>query len=118
MTAESAYPPANGDETLARGKFFIDSLSLRADPQHPGQTDLLVDGALPTPCHKPRVIVHPPDTQKRIVVEAYSLVEKGVICIQVIQPLNGMIASFVGYPPGKYQVIVNDMEAGELVVPM
>ncbi len=113
----SVYPPLPGDGALVRGQFFIDSATLKPDPSNPGLTELDAEGSLPTPCNDPRVVVHPPDAQNRIVVEAYSFTQKDKVCTQVIQSFSGKIAILGGYPPGRYKVMVNNISAGELTVP-
>ncbi|HEX9019285.1 MAG TPA: hypothetical protein VF806_08865, partial [Anaerolineaceae bacterium] len=78
---------------------------------------LLASGSLPTPCNQPRVKLNPPDAQHKIVVEAYSVIEKNKVCTQNITPFQGRLATLGGYPSGKYSVVVNDKPAGDLTVP-
>lgn len=112
-----AYPPAAGDDAMGRANFFVDSAELRPVEGAPGQADLYVEGSLPTPCNQPRLTVNPPDAEKKIVIEIYSLVPKDKMCTQVIQPYSGKLATLAGYPSGTYTVMVNEVAAGELVVP-
>ncbi len=113
----SSFPVEPNDQAMAQNKFFIDSASLKPNSTHPDWTDLMVEGSLPTPCNLPRVVVSPPDSQNKIVVNAYSVIPKDQICNQMIQPFNGRIAILGGYPSGTYTVVVNDKTAGELTVP-
>ena len=113
----SDFAPVTADDGMVRGNFFIDSATLKPDASHPGQADLTVVGSLPTPCNLPRVMVSPPDAQNKIVVQAYSVMEKGKICTQNIEPFDGKLATISGFPSGKYTVMVNDKPAGELTVP-
>ncbi len=113
----SSFPPQPGDQDMSQQKFFLDSASLQPDQAHPGWTELMVQGSLPTPCNILRVQVNPPDNQNNIVVNAYSVYPKDKICNQMIQPFTGRIAILGDYPAGKYTVVVNDKTAGELNVP-
>ncbi len=113
----SSFPPQPGDQAMAQQKFFLDSASLQPDQAHPGWTDLMVAGSLPTPCNILRAQVNPPDNQNKIVVNAYSVYPKDKICNQMVQPFSGRIAILGDYPSGKYTVVVNDTTAGELSVP-
>jgi hypothetical protein len=112
-----AYPPAPGDENLDRGELFIDSVTLLPTPDKPGQVEVAVEGSLPTPCHQPRFDVLPPDAQNRIVIQAYTLVDKNMMCAQVIQPFSAVVVTLNGYPSGTYTVAVNDQPAGEFTIP-
>ena len=112
-----AYPPVPGDDAMQRAEFFVDGASLLPVPGAPGQFDLAVEGSLPTPCHKPRVEITPPDAQNKLVVTLYALAEKDAVCAQVLQPFEGKVATLRGYPPGKYTVRVNEVAAGEMTVP-
>lgn len=113
----SAFPPTDGDAAMTRGEFKITHASLQASPDQPGQADLIASGSLPTSCHQLRVKVNPPDAQNKIIVEAYTVVEKDKACTQAVQPFDGRLATLGGYPSGKYSVVVNDQAAGELDVP-
>ena len=113
----SLYPPADADNAMTRGNFALDGASLQARADEPGRADLVATGSLPTPCNQIRVKLNPPDAQNKIVVEVYSVVEKGKICTQNLKPFQGKLALLGGYPAGKYTIVVNDKPAGELTVP-
>ena len=113
-----AYPPVPEDTSLTRGEFFIEAAALMPVSGNPGAYDLSVEGSLPTPCNQPRVEVNPPNAQNVIEVEAYSVVDSGMICTQVIQPFTGTVATIAGFPAGTYTVVVNgEIEAGEVTLP-
>jgi hypothetical protein len=113
----SAYPPAPDDRNLERGNFFVDAVTLQPVADTPGTVEVYVEGSLPTPCNEPRVEVYPPDASNRIVVELYSVIDPEMMCIQVIEPFTGQIATLSGYPSGTYSVVVDNQTVGELVVP-
>ena len=64
------------------------------------------------PVTRLRVSVNPPDGQKRIDLDVYSVVEKGKICTDSLEPFDVTIplGSFSG---GKYSVWVNGEKLGE-----
>ncbi|MGB6422595.1 MAG: hypothetical protein WBF05_12225, partial [Anaerolineales bacterium] len=77
------------------------------------QFELLVEGALPTPCHELRVEISDPDEQNRIYVEVYSLSKPGEICVQVLESFDENVP-LKGFPSGEYSVWVNGEEVGEI----
>lgn len=116
-TNGSAFPVTADDAAMVKGNFMMDSATLQPVANQPGQADVMAQGSLPTNCNKPRVVVPAPDADKKILIQAYSLVEKGKICTQAIEPFNGKLATLSGLPSGKYTVMVNEVNAGELTVP-
>jgi hypothetical protein len=111
------YPPAQDDARMQRGNFFFEAATLRPRGSEPGTADLFVEGTLPTPCNQVRVNVNAPDANNRIVVELYSVSDPDMMCIQVIEPFAGQVATLGGYPTGTYPVVIGDQTVGELVVP-
>jgi hypothetical protein len=107
-----AYAPQPGDAALTRGEVFLDSAQVVIRESFPPQVALALAGSLPTPCHQLRVAVAAPDAQGRIQVDAYTVVDPAMICIQVLEsfeqsvPLNGL-------PAGSYTVWVNGEQVGE-----
>ena len=77
---------------------------------------LELKGNLPTPCHKLRVKVNPPDANQQIQVEVYSLADPAEICIQVLEAFQVSVP-LKELPSGTYQVSVNQQPVGELTVP-
>jgi hypothetical protein len=73
-------------------------------------------GNLPTPCHKLRAIVSPPDDQKRIQVGVYALSDPGTMCTQVLEPFEISIP-LGSFTEGVYTVWVNDESAGTFELP-
>lgn len=110
--------PQPEDQALKRGEVFIDEFDLRVLESYPPQYQLSLQGMLPTPCHKLRIQVWPPDEQKRIVIEAYSLVnpDPNLVCIQVIEPFRANVALEV-QASGHYTVWLNGQQIGEIDYP-
>jgi hypothetical protein len=102
---ETATPFAI-DSNLSRGGVFLDSVELLVMESYPPQFTLALKGNLPTPCHQLRVEVSPPDSDNKVMVEVFSVVNPDVICIQTLKPfeLNHPLGSF---PSGAYSLWVN-----------
>lgn len=107
------WQPAPSDKNLERGEVFLQSTDIRTLESLPPQFMLSLKGSLPTPCHQLRVQVSPPDAQNEIQVEVYSLVDPQEICIQMLQDfeVNIPLGSFAS---GRYQVVVNGEQVGEI----
>ena len=107
-----AYAPKPGDATLQRGTVFPGESMLILRESFPVQVVLGLGGELPTPCHQLRVIVQPPDAENKILVEAYTVVNPELNCIQVLKPFQEMI-ELGTFPGGHYTVWVNGTLIGE-----
>lgn len=114
---QSAFPPLPGDGEMERGSFFVEAGMLMPVTGQPGQARLAVEGFLPTPCNQPRARITPPDAQKRIMVELYSVMPRGMVCAEVIKPFAGVVATLSELTAGEYTVMVNEQEVGTLIVP-
>lgn len=124
----SAYPPADApasdlpwapqaaDATWQRDKATIESKDVLTMESMPPQFSLNLKGTLPTPCHQLRVSVQPPDVENRIEVEVYSVVDPNLMCAQVLGPFETAVP-LTGLPSGKYIILVNGEQAGEIEVP-
>ncbi len=110
----SGFEPQAGDSTLGRGKAFVEiaDSSLQILESYPIQVRVLLKGNLPTPCNQLRVLVNPPDGQRRINLDVYSVVEKGKICTDSLEPFDVNIP-LGSYSGGKYSVWVNGEKLGE-----
>lgn len=111
-TQPPPFVPQPGDEPLARGGVYLDSIDLLVMESYPPQFTLVLTGSLPTPCDQLRVNVNPPDSQNRILVEVYSVAKPGAICIQMLQPFSENIP-LGSFPAGHYEVWVNGEKAAE-----
>ena len=106
------FSPKPGDENLTRGNVFINEASLVIRESYPPQVSLSIGGDLPTPCHELRVEIAPPDQENKIMVDAYSVVDPNVACIQVLESFQEYI-DLGTFPSGHYSVWVNGEPAGE-----
>ena len=106
------YAPRPGDDQLQRGAVFIDSTDLLTMESFPLQFSITLKGNLPTPCHELRVVYNEPDTENKIALEVYSVVDPGVMCAEVIQPFEQNI-SLGSFPAGHYTVWVNGEQMAE-----
>ena len=110
------YQPKPDDEDLAREAIFIDAAELILLKASDDVIMVQITGSLPTPCNQLRLKVHPPDGNNRIVLEAYSLVEPGMICAQVLAPLHEKVK--IDLPPGGASTSwLDDHKLGEVTVP-
>lgn len=106
------FSPKPGDEQLMRGNLFISEISLVIRESFPPQVSLSIGGDLPTPCHELRAEIAVPDPENKIMVDAYSVVDPNVACVQVLEPLQEYI-DLGTFPGGHYSVWVNGELAGE-----
>jgi len=114
-----ATPPANDwdpqpeDKFLERGNVFINARDLLIMESFPPQYALSLEGDLPTPCNLLRVIVAEPDAQGQIAVEAYSVVDPNVACIQMLSPFSVSIP-LGSFETGQYTVLLNGEKVGQI----
>ncbi|MCI0549694.1 MAG: hypothetical protein L0287_01930 [Anaerolineae bacterium] len=104
--------PKPGDDNLTRGNVFIQEHEMLIRESFPPQISLVFRGDLPTPCHELRAVVNPPDDENKIIVEAYSVVDPNMACIQVLEPFENSI-NLGTFPSGHYTVWINGEMAGE-----
>ena len=104
--------PQPGDGNLTRGNVFITEASLVIRESFPPQVSVSIKGELPTPCHQLRAEINEPDTDNKIVVDVYSVVNPDLVCIQVVEPFDKSI-DLGTYPGGHYTVWVNGEMIGE-----
>ena len=106
------FEPQPEDASLNRGNAYINEASLIIRESFPPQISLTLSGDLPTPCNQLRAEVKPPDAEKKIVVDVYSVVDPSQICMQVLEPFEAAI-DLGTFPTGHYTVWVNGEMAGE-----
>ncbi len=95
------------EENMTRSQVFIDSTELLILESYPIQVHLQLAGSLPTPCHKLRSFITPPDKENRIFIEVYSAVDPEVVCVQVLEPFSSTI-NLGSFPSGHYIVYLNE----------
>lgn len=115
-TTANPYAPQPGDGALQRGNAYLDSTEISLMESFPPQVGLRLVGNLPTPCHQLRVAVSEPDAEKNIRVEIYSVVQKDVVCVEVLQPFEVSL-NLGSYPQGSYSLLVNGSEIGQVMLP-
>jgi len=106
------FVPKPDDTRLLRGNVFINESELLIRESFPPQITLSLSGDLPTPCHELRVDVREPDSENKINVEAYSVVDPDQVCIQVLEPFQANI-DLGTFPSGHYTVWINGEMVGE-----
>jgi hypothetical protein len=114
--ASNRYRPRAGDVDLRRAKAYVNSAQLSVRESGPATVELLLEGSLPTPCHKLRVDLHTPDAHGRIDVQVYSVADPHKMCIQVLADFSATVPVET-YPAGQYTVWVNDTLAGSFTSP-
>ncbi len=109
--------PGSGDVNggMTRGPVFIDEVELVILESFPVQIELVIRGALPTPCASLEWLVEAPDDQGRILVEAFSLQDPAIDCIQVLQEMEERLA-IGSYSEGFYSVWLNGELVGEFEI--
>jgi hypothetical protein len=111
-TPISDYMPRPGDAALSRAKVFLDANSIVTQGTDPMIFLLNIKGNLPTPCNQLRVLVNPPDSQYRILLEVYSVADPKRMCVQILKPFEQMIP-LGSYPSGHYVIYINGKQIGE-----
>jgi len=109
--------PGSGDVEggMTRGPVYIDETELLLLESFPVQIELVIRGALPTPCASLEWLVEAPDDQGRIQVEAFSLQDPAIDCIQVLQEMEERLA-IGSYSEGSYSVWLNGELVGEFEI--
>ena len=113
----SGYEPQPGDENLKRDPVFLDLASSQFILNYPHSSSIsevivVLQGNLPDPCHRLRVVVTPPDAENVINLDVYSVVDPAVACITVIKPFTASIP-LGSYSDEQYTVMVNGEKLGE-----
>ena len=106
------FAPQPGDASLSPGTVFLNEASLIIRESFPPQISLTLAGDLPTPCNQLRVAIGSPDSEHKIMVDVYSVVDPNRVCVEVLEPFDESI-DLGTFPTGHYTVWVNDEMAGE-----
>ena len=105
------YSKQAGDNILSHSNVFLDSSQINIMESFPVQISLSLQGSLPTPCHQLRIIVSPPDKEKRIQIEVYSIFDPDEICAQMLHDFDVNIP-LGSFPTGNYSIWVNGSQIG------
>ena len=100
---------------MSRGPVYINETELLILESFPVQIELVIRGALPTPCASLEWLVEAPDDQGRIQVEAFSLQDPAIDCIQVLKEMEERLA-IGSYSEGSYSVWLNGELVGEFEI--
>lgn len=106
------FSPQNGDIDFTRSDARLEKTELIIRESYPPQISLGMSGDLPTPCHQLRVAINEPDSEKRIMVDVYFVVDPKKSCIQVLKPFQEYV-DLGTFPSGHYSVWVNGEQVGE-----
>ncbi len=111
---EPPHAPKDSDKNWQRGNAFVDAAAseLLILESYPLQFTLVLHGELPTPCHQLRLAVNVPDKENNIHIEAYSVVDPDMACIQVLEEFETTV-SLGSFPAGHYTIIVNGEKVAE-----
>lgn len=114
--ADNPYAPADDDIRLQRGGVTINSVNLaeRLDLT-PRRVTVYFIGSMPSVCSELRVEVRPPDNERRIFIEIYSLMDPSAACERVFQRFEAAILLGT-YTDGRYTVWVNGELVGDFTV--
>ena len=110
----SGYEPQPGDDKLKRDQVFleIENSSLVVEGSLPVTASVVLNGNLSDPCHQLRVVVSPPNAQREINLDVYSMFDPGLMCIMVIKPFSATIPLGT-FSNGHFTVFVNGQLLGE-----
>lgn len=101
-----------------RGEVYINESRLIILESYPIQATVNILGDLPTPCHKFKAKVSPPNKENEIHIEVYSVVKADEICVQALEPISEFVPiPMSGNPDGIYTVWVNGENIGEVRYP-
>lgn len=110
----TSFAPQPGDDQLTRGEVIMDmaASNLNFSGTQSNEVSANLIGDLPTPCNQLRIVLTPADTQNKINLEVYSVVDSHTSCITVIQPFH-VIYPLGSFSSGHYSVYVNGELLGE-----
>lgn len=114
-TAQNPYAPKPEDLNIQTGGVILISLDLAEQTETtPPRIRLNIFGSLPRACNELRIEVSEPDSQYRIFVEVYSLVDSQTKCENVFQQFEATLLLGI-YSAGRYTVWVNNEYIGDFV---
>ena len=112
-TSTASYSPQPGDIKLTRDKVFLDLAKSRliVSTGYPVKVSAYLVGNLPDPCHLLRVVVGSSTTSSTINISAYSLYDRTLACVTVLQPFS-VTVPLGTFSSGQYTVLVNGLLLG------
>ncbi len=112
-TSTASYSPQPGDINLTRDKVFLDLAKSRliVSTGYPVKVSAYLVGNLPDPCHVLRVVVGSSTTSSTINISAYSLYDRTLACVTVLQPFS-VTVPLGTFSSGQYTVLVNGQVLG------
>jgi hypothetical protein len=108
--------PIASDKNLVIGQVFIESSDLIIKESDPVQVEFVIIGNLPTPCHQLRVRVSEPKADRQINIDAYTVTDPEMMCIQVLVPFQANIP-LNDLANGKYNVFINGEQEASFELP-
>jgi len=110
----SGFDPQAGDASLKRDQVFLDlpSSQLVVTVGEPVVVEAILKGNMPDQCHSLRVVVTPPDANKVISLEVYTVVDTRISCTTVLKPFSAGIP-LGSFTSGDYTVTVNGEKLGQ-----
>jgi hypothetical protein len=111
---DTQFAPKPEDESLTRGEVFLDASAsmVRLPDEGIQEVSVLLKGDLPTPCNQLRIVSPTTESENKINLEVYSVVNPHTICTDVLQPFQ-VIYPLGSFPTGHYFVYVNGTLLGE-----
>jgi len=110
--SSSDTPAPTSDAAMRQGPIYVDEVELVMMESFPVQVRLILRGSLPNPCSSFAWEVEEPDSQGRIAVQAYSLQEADLACIQVLEPMEESIP-LGAFTQGNFSVWLNGERVSE-----
>ena len=108
----SSTPVPTTGGAMRQGPIYVDEVELVMMESYPVQVRLILRGSLPNPCSSFAWEVEEPDSQGRIAVQAYSLQETDLACIQVLEPMEESIP-LGAFTQGNFSVWLNGEQVSE-----
>jgi hypothetical protein len=110
----NSFAPRPGDDSLVRGAVEIDKTEIALLMSYPVQVQLKISYFTSTPCHQFRLVVHQPDENRQIHIDAYSLMKPNQVCNLMRLSTPSVASLNLGsFPAGHYTVWINGNLAAE-----
>ena len=106
------YAPKPQDSSFIQDPVYLDSTDLLTMESFPLQFSLILQGSLPSPCHQLRIASNGPDSENKIHLDVYSVIDSTITCEQVLEPFNANYP-MGSYPQGHYLLFVNGKQIAE-----